>query len=64
MRFPGKSLMRTCERSDKVSYPGRHSAAKAMRCVLRKGLDGWKGRLNIYRCADCHGYHYGHSVKA
>lgn len=45
----------------KTRYDSQDEAVKALRALTR--AIGWQGYMVPYRCAFCHGFHFGHPPK-
>lgn len=57
----GKSKSRRASCGGKYRYATWAHANNDMREMIRKRRDQGRGRMAVYRCRFCHGYHIGRS---
>lgn len=51
-------------RCGKARYDGEKSARRALRTMQRHGKGrSYQGRLHVYPCRQCRGYHVGHTYR-
>lgn len=52
-----------CEITGKIKYPSKHTAAIAMHVVEGKKERPYEEGANVYHCAGCEAFHWGHMRK-